>query len=311
MYKQLLVLATAAFLPLALTHPLEVRQAVAPLSANDTAVVSLALFLEHLEFHLYSGGFNDFSESDYRAAGFPAGFRDLVGVTAQQESIHAMTLTAILEANNVTPVPNCTYSFPYKDPKSFVELANMITTVGIGAYIGGGPFLQDNPNLLTAATAILTVEARHDSFLRAGVSVSPFPTPFDTPLTAEFAYNLALAFVVSCPTYLPIPVLPALALASPVLPAPTSPPAGTPLTFSFDASTISSTGPLYIAFINQVSMPVFEAVVSCGPGCATVPLPPSVGGVVFAVLTDSSGGLSSAQLSLSATLAGPVEIVLA
>lgn len=99
--------------------------------------------------------------------------------------------------------------------QSFVELANLITTVGIGAYIGGGGLLQDNPGLLTAATSILTVEARHNAFIRAGIGASPFPAPFDTPLSADFAYNLALQFVVSCPNYLALSNIPTLTLVSP------------------------------------------------------------------------------------------------
>lgn len=39
-----------------------------------------------------------------------------------------------------------------------------------------------NPDYLTAAGAILTVEARHSSYLRAELKESPFPNPFDTPL---------------------------------------------------------------------------------------------------------------------------------
>lgn len=35
----------------------------------------------------------------------------------QQEATHAATITSVLEANGVTPVPNCTYDFPYTDPK--------------------------------------------------------------------------------------------------------------------------------------------------------------------------------------------------
>lgn len=42
-----------------------------------------ALYLEHLEQSLYSGGFNNFTDAEYEAAGFPAGFRENVGVIAE------------------------------------------------------------------------------------------------------------------------------------------------------------------------------------------------------------------------------------
>ena len=53
------------------------------ISAADTSVLQLALYLEHLEFHLYTGGYENFTDAEYTAAGFPAGFRDNVGVIAE------------------------------------------------------------------------------------------------------------------------------------------------------------------------------------------------------------------------------------
>lgn len=38
--------------------------------------------------------------------------------------------------NGVATIPACTYDFPYTDAIGFVELANKVTTMGIGAYMG-------------------------------------------------------------------------------------------------------------------------------------------------------------------------------
>ena len=57
---------------------------------------------------------------------------------------------------------------------------NPLKSVGIGAYLGGSVPLSDNPTLLTTAGSILTNEARHDAFLRAGVGASPFPSSWCT-----------------------------------------------------------------------------------------------------------------------------------
>ena len=235
----------------------------------------------------------------------------------QHETTHAATITAILTQSGKSPVPPCTYKFPYDSPTSFVDLANMITSVGIGAYLGGGSLLMDDPGLLTAATSILTVESRHDSFLRAGVKGSPFPNPFDTALTAVFAYNLAQMFIVSCPKPLPIIILPKLTLEAPA-PSPNLAPVatGTELKFSFDPSkffvSVDPNAPLYIGLINSITNVSYTKVMSCGYGCATIPVPEGAKGAAFAVLTtfDDKAMLTEDQLTQFGALAGPAEIIL-
>ncbi|MCJ1320973.1 hypothetical protein MMC15_006314 [Xylographa vitiligo] len=310
-----LAVQALGLLSLALAAPVQKRQ-ILPLSANDESVLQLAVFLENLEHTLYTGGYENFTDAEYTAAGFPPGFRENVGVIATHEAIHIGALSGILETYGIAPVPNCTYNFPYDSPTSFVDLANMITTVGIGAYIGGSTLLVDNPNLLEDAASILPMESRHDAYLRTGIGASPFPTAFDTPLTAVWAYNLASMFVVSCPMYLPIILLPKLNLTSPMPPPNLQPPtpAGTILEFAWDPTTffvpVDPSAPLYIAMINQISPPIFEQITMTGTGMGTVPVPANVSGVVFAVLTTFAGGLNETELTNFGTLAGPAEVVL-
>ncbi|KAL8730732.1 MAG: hypothetical protein Q9181_004570 [Wetmoreana brouardii] len=314
---------TLGLLSLASSHPLEKRNtpqpqnALPPInSAADENVAQLALYLEHLELNLYTGGFNNFTDAQYTAAGFPPGFRENVGVIAQHEQVHSDTLSAILTAAGKTPVPPCIYKFPYSDPVSFVDLANMITSTGIGAYLGGASLLTDDPALLTAASSIVTVEARHDAYLRAGVGASPFPTSFDTAITAAYAYNIAQMFIVSCPVQLPIPILPKLTFLGPTPPPNLQPPtpAGTLLKFGFDPSTffvkVDPNAPLYIALINQVTNITYIEATKVGNDQVTVPVPEGAGNAAFAVLTTFSGGLNETQLTEFGTLAGPAEVVL-
>lgn len=193
----------------------------------------------------------------------------------------------------------------------------MITSVGIGAYLGGSELLTDSPVLEEASASILTVEARHDAYLRTGLGASPFPTNFDTGLSAVWAFNLAQMFVVSCPQQLPLIQLPKLTLTSPTPPVDLQPPtpAGTVLHFSWDPTTffvpVESSAPLFVAMVNQnVSAPIFQMVTPEGSGMGSVTVPEGVSGVVFACLTTFGGGLTLDQLTAFGTLAGPVEVVL-
>ena len=271
-----------------------------------------------METALYTGGYEKFTDAEYTAAGFPPGFRENVGVIAQHEITHASTISSILTKAGYSPVPPCTYIFPYNSPITFVDLANMITSVGIGAYLGSGALLTDDSTLLTAASSILTVEARHDAYLRAGVGGSPFPNAFDTALTAVFAYNLAQMFIVSCPQQLPLPILPKLTLESPMPPANLQPPAlaGTTLKFNYDPTKffvkVDPNAPLYIGLINMVTNVTYTEVTSCGTVCATIPLPSGLAGVAFGVLTTfpTADALTEDQLSQFGTLAGPAEVVI-
>lgn len=75
----------AALVASVLAAPVDKRANTLPPvdSATDESVLQLALYLEHLELALYTGGYENFTDAEYTAAGFPPGFRDNVGVIAQ------------------------------------------------------------------------------------------------------------------------------------------------------------------------------------------------------------------------------------
>lgn len=97
----------------------------------------------------------------------------------------------------------CKYAFPSTDAASFLAVDNVLEGVGVSAYLGAAKYIT-SPTYLTIAGAILTVEARHNAYIRDNQNPpeSPFPSPFDIPLDFDEVYSLAAQFIVpgSCPS---------------------------------------------------------------------------------------------------------------
>ena len=73
-----------------------------------------------------------------------------------------------------------------------------------------------NKDYLTAAGSILTVEARHNTYLLGANKGNPIPGAFDTPLGVNEVYTIAAQFIQSCPASnpaLPVKAFPTLSVA--------------------------------------------------------------------------------------------------
>jgi hypothetical protein len=79
-----------------------------------------------------------------------------------------------------------------------MAVARVVEMVGVGAYLGAAALITD-PQLLTAAASILTVEARHQTILNilAGSSTA-IPAAFDLPLRPEQVLAIASPFISGC-----------------------------------------------------------------------------------------------------------------
>ena len=137
---------------------------------------------------------------------------------------------------------------------------------------------------LTDAGSILTVESRHSAYIRAALSESPFPSPFDVPLDFDEVYTLAAPFIVSCPSSnaaLPVKAFPSLALGT--TGTITNGDTITLETPGYSLQAVDGKAPIYGAFIT-VTGPIFVDATPVDGGFSLA-VPKGVEGQSYVVLT--------------------------
>ena len=75
--------------------------------------------------------------------------------------------------------------------------ARLIENVGVGAYLGAAPLIQDT-SILAAAASIATVEARHQTILNVLSDGTSIPQAFDIPLLPEEVVTITSPFISNC-----------------------------------------------------------------------------------------------------------------
>ncbi|KAI0414124.1 ferritin-like domain-containing protein [Xylaria grammica] len=274
--------------------------AAAALGLADVDILQFALTLEWLEASFYQQGFAQFPDDQFVALGLNAAqLADLKGIGSSEEAHVGLLQSAIAQAG-VQPVQPCTYNFGFTDAAGMVATAAILESVGISAYLGAAPLVSDG-GILSTAASILTVEARHQSFIRSASAVAVSPSPLDTPLGPKAVFSLAAPFITECPggSNLALQAFPALSMTSPAPVAGVmSLVAGTNIQVQSDAAS----GASFCGFTNSgapggTAFTAFDA----ANGCA---LPPNLAGVVYVTLTTDAP--ATGVLTDDITVAGPM-----
>jgi Ferritin-like domain len=146
-------------------------------SAGDVSILNYALTLEYLETEFYA---------KVIAAGlFTGKVGALVRDFGRQEKTHVEAIKGTVEKLGGTPVARPEGKFPITNATQAAELAYTVENLGAAAYLGQAGDIQ-SPEVLAAALAIHTVEARHAATLGTLVkkSLTPdgaFAKPADMP----------------------------------------------------------------------------------------------------------------------------------
>lgn len=143
------------------------RPAKAQSTEQLIAVLNFALTLEYLENEYYIMGN---AQSGLIESGKPA---DIFMQFEKHEQQHVNFLLDTIDALGGTPIEKPNFDFtvggafdPFNNYAQFLALSQAFEDTGVRAYKGQAPALQGNAQILTAALAIHSVEARHASEVR-------------------------------------------------------------------------------------------------------------------------------------------------
>lgn len=189
--------AGAGALAMVATGSMSMRNLVAAQGfSSDVEVLNFALTLEHLEFAFYRDGIGLFT---FGPDGFNQSIDDNLAAIRDHEGAHVAALTDTIAQLGGEPVAEGQYNFQDAyagEIGDFLATAAALENTGVAAYDGAAQFISD-PNLLTTAGGIVSVEARHAAYLNLITNEVPFPAAFEEPLTTDQVLEIAGPFIVS------------------------------------------------------------------------------------------------------------------
>jgi hypothetical protein len=158
---------------------------------GDVAILNYALSLEYLQAAFYS-------EAVQRGA-LSGSLAEQAQVVGGHERAHVAAIRKVLGAKAIKK-PAFDFKGVTENPKTFRETAVAFEDLAVAAYQDRAPAISSRA-YLAAVTGILSVEARHASWIRRLAGIVPAPHAFDEPLAPAGVEKLVAAthFIVKPP----------------------------------------------------------------------------------------------------------------
>jgi len=157
-------------------------------ASSDLEIVNYALTLEYLEADFYAKVID--------SGLFSGASLELIKVIGDHEQQHVDALLGTAKKLG-EPAAKPETTFPLDSADSVLELAATVENLGAAAYLGQAGAIKDK-EILAAAIAIHTVEARHASALNILTGKSSTPDgAFAAPLSMEQVLPKVMPFIVS------------------------------------------------------------------------------------------------------------------
>jgi hypothetical protein len=134
-------------------------------ASGDLAIVNYALTLEYLEAEFY--------DKVIASHLFSGSTLSTLKTFGSEEHQHVAALKKVAGSLG-TPAAKPTGKFPLHSASAVAKLAATVENLGAAAYLGQAPNIQSK-EILAAALAIHTVEARHAATLNTVLKLSPTP----------------------------------------------------------------------------------------------------------------------------------------
>ena len=171
---------------------------------DDVAILNYALTLEYLEARFYRQGLDNIGEDGLCSCAAFSEDSDLADrvydelrTIQQHEEEHVETLVSTIESLDGTPIeePEFDFGLAVQYPIAFLATAAQLEDIGVSAYAGAAPSIQ-NGDLVEPALGIHSTEAPHASFLWTLNGQTGFPSVIDEPRSRSEVLELASAFIV-------------------------------------------------------------------------------------------------------------------